>query len=132
MDKKMTVSTKVISIRFPEDELQQVDADAKATGMRRNDYVRARLKHSSAFVDAEKLTQLAEVLRQLQLAQSAYVKALSRMLDLVEEHPEDQQVAEIYTIATGEIARAKELMEMLFRSERRTVRLLRKFQRETD
>lgn len=132
MDKKKCSSTKVVSIRFPVDELQQIDADAKAAGMRRNDYVRARLAHSNAFVKAEQLTQLADELHQLVVAQSSYIRVLSRKLDLVKEHPKDQQVSEIYAIVTGEIARAEELMVLLFRSGRRAVRLLRKFQRETD
>lgn len=125
-------STKIISIRIPEDELQQVDADARAAGMKRNDYIRNRLKFSNAFVDAESLLLNSDTLRQLEVAQSAYIQFLSRMLDSVEEHPRDQQVAEIYAIATGEIARAKELWELLFRSERRTERLLRKCQRGID
>lgn len=129
MADKAKEQTRYLTIRVSPEELERINSDAKSQGLSRSGYIRCLLRPSPALKHAENLVRLVETLRQLQTAQSAYIHTLSRMLDLVEEHRKDQRVAEIESIVKGEIARADELMELLFKAERRAVRTLRSIQR---
>lgn len=119
-----------ICIRVSAEELDRINKDAEDQGLSRSDYIRACLKPSPTLKDAENLSRLADTLRQLQVVQSAYIQTLDRMLDLAEEQGGGSRVDELRSIAVGEQQRAAELMELLFRAERRCVGLLRKLKRD--
>lgn len=122
--------SKYISIRIPEEELKRVDAAARECGLNRSDYVRSCLKNTPVLNDTAELARLTEILRQLQAGQSAYVQALSRMFDLAKEQaPLDEDYRVLKSAVTAEITRGSELQQLLFKAERRTVRLLRQLER---
>lgn len=123
---------KYISIRIPADELERVDAAAGARGLNRSDYVRSCLKTAPALSSNDELGRMVELLRQLQIGQSAYAQALSRALDLLgEQGGDDTSDESLRATVMTEMARGAELQELLFKAERRTVRLLRQLDRGT-
>lgn len=121
---------KYISIRIPADELERVDAAARARGLNRSDYVRSCLKATPALGSKDELRQTVGLLRQLQTGLSAYCLALSRALDLLREQGADgSDDGSLQAAVVAEMARGAELQELLFKTERRTVRLLQQLDR---
>lgn len=118
--------TKVLSVRVPASEVSQIDADARDAGMNRNDFMRMRIRGESTFMEADKIIQLIDVLRQLERMMDAYLSILER---LVENH-EETNGKEALNLVSDEIKRARELMELLFKAQRQAVWTLRRIRRE--
>ena len=118
--------TKVLSVRVPVGEMQQIDADAKAAGMNRNDFIRMKVKQESAFADAEKIGELVDALRQLTLMMDTYLGILKR---LVESFPNDEGEKEMQLVF-AEIERADDMMRLLLKTQEQTVKALRGMHRD--
>ncbi|MBR3690868.1 MAG: ribbon-helix-helix protein, CopG family, partial [Eggerthellaceae bacterium] len=118
--------TKVLSVRVPASEVSRIDADAKDAGMNRNDFMRMRIRGESTFMEADKIIQLIDVLRQLERMMDAYLSILER---LVENH-EETNGKESFNLVLDEMKRARELMELLFKAQRQAVWTLRHIRRE--
>lgn len=121
-----SVDTKVLSVRVPASEVSRIDADARDAGMNRNDFMRMRIRGESTFVEADKIIQLIDVLRQLERMMDAYLSILER---LVENH-EGTNGKETTELILDEMKRAHELMELLFKAQRQAVWTLRHIRRE--
>lgn len=98
-----------ISIRFPSDEVERIDAAAREAGMSRSDYIRYQVRAPGTNRTVEVLGQLAETLRALQVTQGDYMKALSSMLEMLEECDEAIKAKALCEITEVEIPAAREL-----------------------
>lgn len=116
----------MVSIRMSDEEVACIDAIAETVNLTRADYVRMRLKNEEAMRGVEKLAQLIDVLRQLEVMMDAYLSILER---LVENH-EGTNGKESADYVLEEMKRARELMELLYKAQRQVVWTLRHIRRE--
>ncbi len=124
MGKRIAASaaeTKVLSVRVPACEAAQIDADAKAAGMNRNDFIRMKVREKSAFAKAGKVTELIDVLRQLTIMLDAYLGILERLVKRSEGEPGREDIAPVL----AEIDRAQDMMKLSLKAQRQAVRVLR-------
>ena len=123
MDKKAgaALDSKVLSIRFSVHEANQIDADAKAAGMSRSDFVRMKVGERSTFAKAEKITDLTDALRQLAIMLDTYLSILER---LVRNHEGKNGSGELAPVL-AEIERAQSMMKLMVKTQRQAVRILR-------
>lgn len=121
--------TRVISARIPAAEALRVDELAQAAGLSRNDFIRMRLKAESLFVDVEELFQLIDVLRQVEKALDSYINQLERLLVIADD---SQHSEEVLALIIDEIANAEALMNLVFKTQRETVRVVRVIREKVD
>lgn len=123
MDVKKSVEaeSRVLSVRVPVQEAIQIDADAKAAGMNRNDFIRMKVRERSTFAKAEKIIELIDVLRQLTIMLDTYLSLLER---LVSSPKEDERGKELILVAS-EVEQAQEMMKLMLKAQRQAVRVLR-------
>ena len=112
-----TADTKVLSVRVPVAEAERIDADAKAAGMNRNDFIRMK----STFAKAEKVSELIGVLRQLTIMFDTYLGILER---LAKGH-EGKAGSEALAPVLAEIDRAQNMMKLALKAQKQAVRVLR-------
>ena len=113
--------SKVLSIRVSVHEVRQIDADAKAAGMSRSDFMRMKIGEKSTFAKAKKVTDLTDALRQLTIMLDTYLSILDR---LVRNH-EGKNGSEELAPVLAEIERAQSLMKLTVKAQRQAVRILR-------
>ena len=121
--------TKVLSVRLPSEEARHVDRSAKASGLSRNDYIRMRLKTQNSVIDAEVLLQLIDALRQVEKALDSYLDLLESLLLSIDEV--DQNEGTI-SLVIEEIANAQALMNLIFRIQKQTARVIRSIRSKVD
>ena len=114
-------STKVLSVRLSAKEAERVDAAAKASGLNRNDYIRLRLKESSAFVDVGRIDAVIDSLRSLERSLEEYLERLDGLVAVSRDggwSEGDRLVLE------RQLQQGERLMEELFRAQRKAVQVL--------
>ena len=116
-----TADTKVLSVRVPVAEAERIDADAKAAGMNRNDFIRMKVREKSTFAKAEKVSELIGVLRQLTIMFDTYLGILER---LAKGH-EGKAGSEALAPVLAEIDRAQNMMKLALKAQKQAVRVLR-------
>lgn len=126
MNASLPPGTKIVSIRMSDEGVARIDALAEAVNLTRADYIRLCLKKGEAIGGVEKVTQLIDVLRQLERMMDVYLSILER---LVENH-EETNGKEAFNLVLDEMKRARELMELFFKAQRQAVWTLRHIRRE--
>lgn len=129
MNAQVQLDTKVISARIPVEEACRIDELAQTAGLSRNDFIRMRLKAESLFIDIEELLQLIEALRQVEKALDSYLSQLERLLDAVEDI---EYREETVSLIIDEIANAKALMSLVFKSQKQTARVIRAIRQKVE
>lgn len=119
--KAAIAETKVLSVRVPAREVEQIDADAKAAGMNRNDFVRMKVREKSTFAKAESVIQLIEALRQLTIMFDTYLSILERFERSLGANIGRDELAPLL----AEIEQAKEMLKLTLKIQRQAVRVLR-------
>lgn len=119
--KSAAVESKVLSVRMPIHEVRQIDADAKAAGMNRNDFIRMKVRDRSAFAKAEKVTELADALRQLTIMLDTYLSILDCLVGNLEGKDGNAGLTPVFS----EIERAQGMMKLMLKTQRQAIRILR-------
>ena len=118
--------TKVLSVRVPVEEMQRIDADAKAAGMNRNDFIRMKVRQESTFADAASINNFIDVLRQLTLMMDAYLGILERLVGSLRESGGEEGLR----LALAEIERADSMMRLILKTQREAAKVLRGARRD--
>ena len=113
--------TKVLSVRVPIAEAERIDADARAAGMNRNDFIRMKVGEKCTFARSEKLTELIGVLRQLTIMFDTYLGILERYVKSLEGKVGDDDLIPVL----AEIDRAQDMMKLALKVQKQAVRVLR-------
>ncbi|MBR5260484.1 MAG: hypothetical protein IKV48_08490 [Eggerthellaceae bacterium] len=123
MDVKKSVEaeSRVLSVRVPVQEAIQIDADAKAAGMNRNDFIRMKVRERSTFAKAEKIIELIDVLRQLTIMLDTYLSLLERLVS----SPKEAERGKELILVASEVEQAQEMMKLMLKAQRQAVRVLR-------
>lgn len=115
-----------VYISITPSELSQVEADARARGLSRDDYIRQCLMSKPIEDGAgEELRQMNDHLRLLQVALSSDMQALTHYLDLLEKMgPDGFEDEDLMDVIRFEITRTPELTDLLFSAEREVTSLV--------
>lgn len=122
--RRRLVETKVFSVRLPAVEADRIDAQAKASGLNRNDYLRLRLTSQKALPDIRKLDDVIAALRHIEALQDRYLSILEHVLSQLSAQPD--------TAATikAEIDRAQDLMFLTLKAQKEAARILKRIRRK--
>ena len=122
--RRRLVETKVFSVRLPAVEADRIDAQAKASGLNRNDYLRLRLTSQKALPDIRKLDDVIAALRHIEALQDRYLSILEHVLSQLPAQPD--------TAATikAEIDRAQDLMFLTLKAQKEAARILKRIRRK--
>ena len=125
MTHKRNTDTKVLSVRLSTQEAVTVDEDARAAGLKRNDYIRLRLLTRELFEDVRKLDDLISALRQIERTYDRYLTTLEGILSSCDGSVSASSIKRI----EEEIDRADALMELSFKAQQQAVKILKRLRR---
>jgi len=113
--------TKILSVRLPIEEAEQVDAMAKAAGLRRNDFIRLCLKENAMLVEPRKMGVLIERLRSLERLLEEHSE---RLEDLMTDARRNGWSEEALRAVERHMRQGERLMEELYKAQRKAVQVL--------
>lgn len=105
------------NVRLTAEELRCIDNAARKAGMSRNAYIRYLVRASGNERSAEVLEQLADTLRELQVAQRDYLRGLLALLEMAEKCEGSLRDEAVRTVTEVEIPAARELSAILLSLE---------------
>lgn len=117
---------KILSVRLPVEEARYVDEMAKKSGLNRSRYIRMRIKESETFLSTEKLEDLILASRQIEQVLERYVDVLEEIYQVSRESLDK----EIKTQLKKEIERALTLIDLTFRVQKQSVRLIQRMHKK--
>lgn len=112
------------NVRLTAEELRCIDNAAQKAGMSRNAYIRYLVRASGNERSAEVLEQLADTLRELQVAQRDYLRGLLTLLEMAEKCEGSLRDEAVRAVTEVEIPAARELSALLLSLEADVSRVL--------